>query len=108
MVKTFILGVVDPDGDPLTITVTSIKQDEPPKVSESDLCPDAQGLGRSTPLLRAQRLGVGDGRVYHVAFTASDGKGGTCNGTVTVCVPNEHFVGPCIDEGPLFDSTRCP
>jgi hypothetical protein len=37
-------------------------------------------------LLRAKRAGTGNGRVYQVQFTASDGQGVSCNGTVKVAV----------------------
>ena len=39
-------------------------------------------------LLRAERAGTGNGRVYAVHFTASNGQGGSCNGTVKVAVPH--------------------
>ena len=39
-------------------------------------------------LLRAERAGTGNGRVYVVQFTASDGQGGNCSGTVKVAVPH--------------------
>jgi len=44
--------------------------------------------------------------VYHINFTADDGHGGQCRGTVTVCVPHDQSGRPCIDEGPLYDSTQ--
>jgi hypothetical protein len=40
-------------------------------------------------LLRAERDVDGDGRVYRVSFTASDGLGGSCSGTTTVQVPRQ-------------------
>jgi hypothetical protein len=103
-----ILGVTDPDGDPVTITINSIRQDEPLKgAGTGNTCPDATGLGTKTAQVRAERAGTGDGRVYHISFTADDGKGGTCTGEVKVCVP--HSKGKaCVDQGSLFDSTVCP
>jgi len=63
-------------------------------------------VGTSSVKLRSERLGNGDGRVYHVAFTASDGRGGRCSGTVTVCVPHDQGHGrACGDQGALVDST---
>ena len=98
-----IQGVTDPDGDPATLAVTSIRQDEPLSKTGS---PDAMGVGTATPRVRADRLGGGDGRVYHLGFTASDGRGGTCSGTVTVCVPRDQRPGAtCGDGGALVDST---
>ena len=37
--------------------------------------------------LRAENRRRGDGRVYRIAFTASDGRGGACSGTASVEVP---------------------
>jgi len=102
-------GVTDPDGDPVTITITSITQDEPVNGSgDGNTCPDAL-IATSTAMVRRERAGTGDGRVYHVSFTASDGMGGECSGTVNVCVPHDQRPGhQCVDQGPLFDSTTCP
>ncbi|HKH44874.1 MAG TPA: SBBP repeat-containing protein [Thermoanaerobaculia bacterium] len=96
-------GVTDPDGDLVALAVTSIRQDEPLAKKGS---PDATGLGTARPQVRADRQGVGDGRVYRLGFTATDGKGGTCTGEVTVCVPHDQRPGvTCGDGGALFDST---
>jgi hypothetical protein len=111
-----ILGVTDTDGDSVTITITGIRQDEPVLqhgTGSGNFCPDGTGVGTATADVRAERGGnpniPGDGRVYHIAFSADDGKGGTCTGTVAVCVPHDQgHGGGCIDEGPLFDSTVCP
>jgi len=103
-VDVSIVGVTDPDGDPVTITVTGIAQDEP--IGSQDLsnpCPDASGVGSDIARLRAERSGSGGGRVYHVAFLANDGRGGQCNGTVTVCVPKSSGA-VCVDQLRLFDS----
>ena len=71
--------------------------------------PDGTGVGTATASVRAERNGnrktPGNGRVYHIAFTADDGNGGTCSGTVTVCVPHDQSDPTCVDEGPLHDST---
>jgi hypothetical protein len=104
-------GVTDPDGDPLLLTVTSVRQDEPTNATgDGNFCPDAQGLGTPRARVRAERRGSGDGRVYHLSFTASDGRGGTCTGTAKVCVPKSQGGNGanCVDQGPLFDSTVCP
>jgi len=102
LVTIAVVGVADPDGDPVTLTVTGITQDEP----LGETCPDATGVGAGTASVRAERAGGGDGRVYHVSFTASDGHGGQCSGMVTVCVPHDQRSGHvCVDKGPLIDST---
>jgi cysteine-rich repeat protein len=111
MVDVPITGVVDPDHDPVSITVTGITQDEPVDgQGDGSTCPDAAGVGTDTASIRAERAGGGDGRVYHLAFRASDGRGGTCTGTVTVCVPHD-AAGTCGDGAPLVDATgpaNCP
>jgi hypothetical protein len=84
-----ITGVIDPDGDPVTITVTAVMQDEPLNGrGDGNTCPDAT-IDHGTVQLRAERSGNGDGRVYKISFVASDGRGGTCDGTVAVCVPHD-------------------
>ena len=102
MVPVAIDGVVDPDGDPLVLTVTDIAQDEPIGGS----CPNGVGLGLDGVSIRTERDGSGDGRVYHVAFQAVDVCGAPCVGEVTVCVPHDQGNGNfCADGGPLYDAT---
>ena len=81
-------------------------------LGDGNTCPDASGVGASTASVRAERSGTrkvpGDGRVYHIAFSADDGQGGQCTGTVTVCVPHDQRLGgDCVDQGPMYDSTVC-
>jgi hypothetical protein len=106
-VNVSVGGVTDPDGDPVAITITGITQDEALNgVGQGNTCPDATGVGTATASLRAEREGGGDGRVYHLSFTADDGRGGHCTTTVTVCVPHDQGQGRvCVDQGPLVDST---
>jgi hypothetical protein len=100
-----IIGVADPDGDPVTITITRVMQDEPVNgLGDGDTSPDATGVGTSRVKVRAEGSGTGDGRVYHIGFTADDRKGGACTGEVTVCVP--HSPGKaCMDQGARVNST---
>jgi hypothetical protein len=104
-----ILGVTDPDGNPVTITVTGITQDEPLiTIGGGTFCPDGQIIdGRAR--LRVERTGTpwlpGNGRVYVIAFTADDEQGGTCQGQVSVCVPHDQRPGHvCIDDGQTVNS----
>jgi hypothetical protein len=56
--------------------------------------------------VRAERAGGGNGRVYHIFFTASDGNGGSCSGIVNVGVPHDLGRGRVpVDGGALYDST---
>jgi len=102
-----ILGVVDPDGDPVTITITGITQDEPVIGQGSgNTVPDGDGIGTSMARVRAECSGLGNGRVYKISFDADDGKGGVCSGSVNVCVPHDAGKGhECADDGQLYDST---
>jgi hypothetical protein len=99
-----VTGVTDPDGDSLTITMNSIFQDEP--VEKGVHSPDGRGIGTSIAEVRAERDQNGDGRVYHIYFTAADPYGGACTGEVLVGVPPDQggLIEP-IDGGPLYDST---
>lgn len=82
-------GATDPDGDDVTVTITGVTQDEPEgRPGDGATAPDVvDGASPNEVRLRAERAGSGDGRVYSVAFSASDGKGGSCTGTARVGVP---------------------
>jgi len=100
-------GVTDPDGDPVTLTVDGITQDEPVLAPGSgNTSPDGAGVGTGVALVRAERTGGGNGRVYRIGFTASDGNGGTCGGFLNVAVPHSQNGDPAIDDGQLHDSTQ--
>jgi len=111
-VEISVVGVTDPDGDPVIITIDGIFQDEATETAlgAGNFCPDADGVGTSYAHVRVERSGnknvPGDGRVYSIDFTADDTYGESCSGTVTVCVPHDRADG-CIDGGPLYDSTAC-
>jgi hypothetical protein len=166
MVPIQILGVTDPDGNPVSLIVTSIFQDEPTNdTGDGNTSIDGAGVGTSTPSVRAERSGDrsgqdgrnerdehgkyskdrdnrpdgrgdhydgddcdhdrhrkghkdgdgcehdrersnGNGRVYHIAFTATDGLL-TCTGEVTVGVPHDQGQhNTAIDDGPVYDSTK--
>jgi hypothetical protein len=109
MVDVSVIGVADPDRDPVDLTITSIFQDEPVQNSgRRNACGDGAGVGTATASVRAKSFGTGDGRVYTIGFDASDGNDGECSGTVTVCVPHDRRPNnTCVNQGPLFDSTNC-
>ncbi|MEZ4867013.1 MAG: Ig-like domain-containing protein [Caldilineaceae bacterium] len=99
LVPVTINGVSDGDGDAIAITIDSIFQDEPVVGAA-----DGQGIGTATAQLRAERADSGNGRTYHIAFTARDGNGGFCSGVVRVSVTVSEG-GAAIDDGALYDST---
>ena len=98
-VPVSILGVTDPDGEPVALEVTRIFQDE-----LTGTVPDAGGVGTAAPWVRASRMSTGDGRVYHLFFTVTDPAGASCTGEVKVCVPLQSG-GTCRDGGARIDST---
>ena len=65
--------------------------------------PDAR-LTSTGVQLRAERDPHGDGRVYSIAFTATDAQGGSCSAEVRVEVPR-HKGSPARDSAPpSYDS----
>ena len=99
-----VLGVTDPDGDPITLHYDGIYQDEP--IGTGSHSPDGQ-ITDEGAFVRAERDGNGDGRVYHLYFTASDGRGGQCTGIVRIpTVPHDQGGGSvdAIDGGPCYNS----
>ncbi len=105
-----VLGVTDPEGDLVSITIDRIRQDEPvDTVGDGRFSPDGQGVGTDTAHVRAERIGTkkapGNGRVYHIGFTADDGHGGSCSSEVLVEVPHDQRGTPPVDDGALYDST---
>ena len=106
-VSVSILGVTDPDSDPIGINIDAIWQDELVNgTGDGNTAPDGAGIGTDTAELRRERDGAGDSRAYHVFFTADDGNNNSCSGEVIVFVPKEQSkFGPRIDDGPLYDST---
>jgi hypothetical protein len=98
-------GITTSDGGAVTITITGIRQDE--AVNSDDKgnpCADGTGVGTDTARVRATRVRTGNGRVYRIDFVARDSHGLECTGAVTTCVPVKKAA-PCIDDGPIFDST---
>lgn len=109
LVPVTIQGVTAPDPGPLTITVTDVTQDEAPDDrGDGGASPDAVILDGAVQV-RAERSATGNGRVYVVGFRASTEGGGSCQGSVVVCVPhnrdgNEWSTGDCEDDGLRFSS----
>lgn len=91
MVPVSIVGVTDADNDPVTITISSIVQNEPVMGGGSgNTGVDAIGIGQAGAQVRAERSGQGAGRLYRINFDAADGKGGSCAGSVIVEVPHDN------------------
>lgn len=109
MVPVGIAGVSDPDNDTLSIAITGVTQDEPLNyLGDGNTSPDASLSSNGQLSVRAERSGLGDGRVYHIGFTATDPSGESCSGTVTLCVPHDNSKAACTDGGPIFNSFGTP
>jgi uncharacterized repeat protein (TIGR01451 family) len=105
LVLVTVSGATDPDNDVLTTTVTGVTQDEPLNgLGDGDTSPDAMAAAASNQVwLRAERSGLGDGRVYGIAVTVTDGKGGSCTGTPSVGVPHDRGAhSTAVDSGQLY------
>ncbi len=102
-----IQSLADPEGDGIFVTVNGVTQDEPVSgLSNGDSSPDAviqSGSPTDSVLLRLERDSKGNGRVYVIYFTASDGFE-NCDGTIEVSVPKSRQSG-AVDDGQNFDST---
>jgi hypothetical protein len=103
MALVHILGIVNPNNDP--VTIDSVRQDEPTNgLGDGDTLIDAMISGDSVQL-RAERSGNGNGRVYHVCFTVHDPEQ-DATGCVTVSVPKSKKTDVAGDGGSLYDSTH--
>jgi uncharacterized repeat protein (TIGR01451 family) len=99
-----VSGATDPDGNSLTTTITGVTQDEPlNELGDGNTSPDAfPGPTSSQAWIRAERSGLGDGRVYVLHVSVSDGLGGKCTGTAAVSVPHDQSGRPAVDSGQAY------
>jgi hypothetical protein len=99
-------GASDPDGDLVTLAITAVTQDEPVNSrGDGNTAYDAEdGESPDEVLVRAERSGSGDGRVYRIALEVTDSNGGSCTGTVRADVPRSRAT-PAVDSSvPSYDS----
>jgi EGF domain-containing protein/growth factor-like EGF protein len=109
LVPISVIDVIDPNGGTVTVTITGVSQDEPVNgLGDGDTSPDATGVGTANAAVRSERAGNGDGRVYHITFSATSTSGSeSCTGTVTVGVPkSQGKKGGPVDGGALYNSTQ--
>ncbi len=104
LVSETLAGASDADGDPLTYTIGSIRQDEPTDTTgDGATSPDAAYSGSGAAFqVRAERSGLGDGRFYVVTGTVGDGLA-QCSFETTVVVPHDASHTPVLSS-PLYDS----
>lgn len=105
MVQVSIEGIFDPNNN-ATITITGVTQDEPTNgQGDGDTAIDSIIQSDGTVLVRSERSGKGNGRVYRISFTASDIEG-SASGVVKVSVPKSKKTEAAVDSGGSFDSTH--
>lgn len=104
-------GATDPNGDPVTLVASGVTQDEPVNgQDDGNTTPDARlTAAGDRVLVRAERSGLGDGRVYRIAFTVTDPLGASCSGVVTVGVPHDMGAHPIpVDSAPPSYNSLVP
>jgi hypothetical protein len=96
---------VTSQGSGVTITITGVTQDEPTNgLGDGDTPIDAFIKPNGTVLLRSERKGNGDGRVYRVSFTATNAAG-SASGVVKVKVPKSKNSG-AVEGSAVYISTQ--
>jgi hypothetical protein len=105
LVPVQIVGITDDQtaASQLTIRVVAVTEDEPLSSPGGDAV-IASGATVDSVLLRAVRDMPGNGRVYRVVFTASDGVE-ACTGSVVVEVPKDRN-GTAIDDGQNYNALQ--
>jgi hypothetical protein len=89
VVKVQVIGVTDPDGDPVKITIDGIFHNGlAATAGEDSFTADASGVGTTVAELRTEPAGVGIDWGLRITFNATDPYGGSCQGEVRVEV---HF-----------------
>jgi hypothetical protein len=103
MALVHIIGLDNPNNDP--VTIDTVTQDERTNgLGDGDTPIDAN-INGDTVLLRAERSGNGNGRVYKVCFTIHDPEQ-DATGCVNVMVPKSKKTDVAIDSGQTYNSTQ--
>jgi K319L-like, PKD domain len=103
MALVHMIGLDNPNNDP--VTIDTVTQDEPTNgLGDGDTPVDASISGDSV-MLRAERSGNRDGRVYRVCFTIHDPEQ-DAQGCVNVAVPKSKKTDAAINSGGAYDSTH--
>jgi hypothetical protein len=108
LVRVDVRGIVDPDGDAVTIAIDRVMQDEDPISAFLPItCPDAV-LSGDHAFVRAEHAPNGDGRTYVIEYTATDRLGVSSRGQVEVCAPH-YATTACTPDPGTYDATAmCP
>ena len=87
-------------------TIVSIYSDEPENgTGDGNTEDDIVILDASSFMLRAERQGGGNGRVYGIAFEITDSEGNTVTDTCFVSVPHDQSGDEAIDDGAEYTVT---
>jgi hypothetical protein len=85
MTLVTLSGATDADGDTLSYHIDGVTQDEYVTGVGDDTSPDAaltaSGASSNRVLVRSEANSHFNGRVYRIAYTVSDGRGGVCSAT---------------------------
>lgn len=107
----FTINATDVCDDDLDIVVSVTSDEDPYKAKGAGgpkHCPDAVTQEDNSVLIRAERSGGGNGRVYVISATATDECGNVSACEVTVGVPkNQGGQSVPVDSGQDFDPTDC-
>jgi len=98
-----INGITNTDAGSVSVRVTAVRQDEPTNTSGDGNTPVDASVSGGNVSVRAERMGGGNGRVYEIAFTATNA-GGACSGTVRVGVPHDQGKPAIQDSKVRYDS----
>jgi hypothetical protein len=88
-----VVDICDPEPSVVLTSVTSNEPDDARERGDGHTKWDIQGVHTGMPdfsiLLRAERLGKGDGRIYSITYSATDDSGNLATGESTVTVPHD-------------------
>lgn len=83
--------------------ITCVSSDEPVNaLGDGNTAADIVIVDKDTVLLRSERQGMGDGRVYEVHFKVSDSSGNVAYGVCPVGVPHSQNGQPAVDSGDAY------
>lgn len=87
-------------------TILSISSDEVENgIGDGNTDEDIVIVDDTTFMLRSERAGPGNGRVYVVTFEVTDSEGNASMGTCTFAVPHDQSGMAAVDDGPAYEVT---
>ncbi len=89
-----------------SITISGITQDEPTNGLGDGDTPIDGIIKPGAFLVRRERQGGSNGRVYTIKFKATNSIGTTCTGSLNLCVPKSAANQTCTEDNVKYDSTK--